>query len=157
MASILLDDRFDFSSAYEMSTGCAGSSSEYTVMGDVFVIAFCIDFDLVHHADPMEMRNPEETTWFHDSGYDSSSCKLLGQDLAENVYQLVEDTELSTTEKTQRVMERTFDNAEWALIQPEGKKGTTVSGDNYWKGEYDEANAILMTETYGAPDPYALT
>lgn len=36
-------------------------------------------------------------------------------------------------------------------------RGTTVSGDNYWKGAYDHANAVLMTETYQCPDPFALT
>ena len=65
--------------------------------------------------------------------------------------------ELSTTEKTKRVMARTFDNAQWATRDPKVQKGTTVTGDNYWKGEHDEANALLMTKTYGAPDPYALT
>lgn len=156
-AAVLMDERFDFSSAYIFSTGCAGSSREYTVMGDVFVITSCIDFDLGHHADPRELSDPESTTWFHDEGYDSSSFKLLNQDLCEKVYQLVKDTELATTEKTKRVMARTFDNAEWALRDPKVQKGTTVSGDNYWKGPHDEANALLMAETYNAPDPYSLT
>ncbi|MDY5932180.1 MAG: hypothetical protein SPJ34_09170, partial [Candidatus Ornithospirochaeta sp.] len=66
-------------------------------------------------------------------------------------------TELATTEKTKRVMARTFDNAEWALRDPKVQKGTTVSGDNYWKGPHDEENALLMNEFYNAPDPYALT
>ena len=40
----------------------------------------------------------------------------------------------------------------WELL-----RGTTVTGDNYWKGAYDHANAVLMTETYQCPDPFALT
>lgn len=36
-------------------------------------------------------------------------------------------------------------------------ESTTVTADNYWKGMHDHANALLMTETYGCPDPYALT
>ena len=36
-------------------------------------------------------------------------------------------------------------------------KGTTVTGDNYWKGEHGHETALLMTETYSCPDPYALT
>ena len=54
-------------------------------------------------------------------------------------------------------MSAAFDGAEWAVRDPEVLLGTTVSGDNYWKGVYDEANARLMTETYGAPDPYAMS
>ena len=38
LQAILMDDRFDFSNAYIISTGCAGSAVEYGVMGDVFVI-----------------------------------------------------------------------------------------------------------------------
>ena len=36
-------------------------------------------------------------------------------------------------------------------------KGTTVSADDFWKGEYDHQNAVLMAEYYGCPDPYAST
>ena len=72
LQAILNDDRFDFSNAYIISTGCAGSAIEYGVMGDVFVITATVDFDLGHHADPREMTSETETTWFHDDGYDSS-------------------------------------------------------------------------------------
>ena len=157
LQAVLSDDRFDFSDCYFLSTGCAGSATEYTVMGDVFVITSCADFDLGHHADNREMADQSATTWFHDEGYDSSAFKLLNRELTDKVYELVKDTELSTTEKTRRVMALTFDNAEWAVRDPEVRKGTTVSGDNYWKGAYDEANARLICSTYGAPDPYALT
>ena len=54
-------------------------------------------------------------------------------------------------------MAYTFNNEEWAVRDPMVKRGTTVSGDNYWKGYYDHENALLQTEYYGAPDPFALT
>ena len=155
--SILLDPRFDFSDCYFISTGCAGSATEYSVMGDVFVITAAIDYDLGHHADPREMENPDAPTWFHDASYDSSSYKLLDQDLMDSIYSLVKDVELETTEKTRAFMAAAFDNAEWATRDPEVLLGTTVTGDNYWKGYYDEANARLMAETYNAPDPYAMS
>lgn len=157
LTSILNDPRFDFSDAYFISTGCAGSSREYTVMGDVFIITAAIDFDLGHHADPREMVSGTETTWFHDAGYDDASYKLLDQELTSKVYEMTKDVVLETTEKTRRVMSASFDGAEWATRDPKVLKGTTVSADNYWKGIYDEANALLMTEFYGAPDPYALS
>ena len=50
-----------------------------------------------------------------------------------------------------------FDNADWATRDPEVLKGTTVTGDNYWKGKYGHENALLMTKAYNCPDPYALT
>jgi purine nucleoside permease len=36
-------------------------------------------------------------------------------------------------------------------------KGTTVTGDNYWKGEHGHNNAVSMVETYDCPDEYAIT
>lgn len=54
-------------------------------------------------------------------------------------------------------MSAAFDGAEWAVRDPKVLRGTTVTGDNYWKGYRDHANAVLMNETYGCPDPYALT
>lgn len=155
--AILLDSRFDFSNAYILSTGCAGSAIEYGVMGDVFVITAAVDFDLGHHADVRDLSEGATTTWFHDEGYDSASCKILDKDLMDRVYNLVKDVKIETTEKTRAYMAAAFDNADWAVRDPQVLRGTTVSGDNYWKGYYDHANAVLMTETYGCPDPYALT
>lgn len=156
-ASILMDERFDCSNAYILSTGCAGSAYEYGVMGDVFLITAAIDYDLGHHADKREMVSERETTWFYDASFLSASYKLLNQDLMAKLYELVKDIKLETTPKTRNFMAVTFDNADWAIREPQVLRGTTVTGDNYWKGIYDHDNAKLMAETYGAPDPYALT
>lgn len=157
LQAILMDDRFDFSNAYIISTGCAGSAIEYGVMGDVFVITATVDFDLGHHADPRELADANGTTWYHDASYDSASYKILNQELCDKVYNLVKDVKIETTEKTRAFMAAAFDNAEWATRDPMVLRGTTVTGDNYWKGEHDHMNALLMNETYGCPDPYALT
>ncbi len=157
LMAILMDSRFDFADAYIISTGCAGSAYEYGVMGDVFLITASIDYDLGHHADIREMVTERETTWFLDPSYVPYSYHLLNQDLMAKLYDLVKDVELETTPKTRNFMAVTFDNAAWAVRDPQVLRGTTVTGDNYWKGMYDHANAVLMTETYGAPDPFALT
>lgn len=157
LQAVLMDNRFDFSNAYIISTGCAGSAIEYGVMGDVFVITATVDFDLGHHADARDLTTDLATTWFHDESYDDASAKLLNQELCEKVFNLVKDVQIETTEKTRAFMAATFDNADWAIRDPKVLRGTTVTGDNYWKGMHDHANALLMTETYGCPDPYALT
>ena len=157
LLSILMDSRFDFSDAYILSTGCAGSAYEYGVMGDVFVITAAIDYDLGHHADAREMVDQDAPTWFHDAGYDSSSCKILNPELMDKVYNLVKDVKVETTEKTRAYMSAAFDGAEWAIRDPQVLRGTTVSADNYWKGIHGHQNALLMNETYSCPDPYALT
>ncbi len=155
--AILSDPRFDFSNAYIISTGCAGSAMGTTVMGDVFVITAAIDFDLGHHADIREMQNQEATTWFHDGSYDSSSIIKLNTELTDKLYEMVKDVKVETTPRTRNFMSAAFDGAEWAIRDPQVLKGTTVSGDNYWKGVYDHNNALLMAETYECADPYATT
>ena len=157
MMAILTDSRFDFSDAYILSTGCAGSAVETSVMGDVFVISSAVDYDLGHHADSREMEGDASTTWFHDSSYDSSAVVDLDPDLTDRVYSLVKDLPLETTERTRDYMSRSYDGADWAVRDPKVQRGTTVTSDNYWKGQYDHANALLMAKTYGCADPYATT
>lgn len=157
LQAILSDSRFDFSDAYVFSTGCAGSAIEYGVMGDVYVITATVDYDLGHHADPRELTDESDATWYHDDSYDSASYKILNQDLCNKVYDLVKDVKIETTDNTRAYMAAAFDNAEWATRDPEVLKGTTVTGDNYWKGEHGHETALLMTGTYSCPDPYALT
>ena len=163
---VLSDERFDFSDAYIISTGCAGSAAGYTVMGDVIISTAAVDYDLGHHADIRDMQEgaeePEEgedpaATWFHDPDYDEAAVIRLDPDLMEKVYSLVRDVPLETTEKTREYMRAAFDGAAWAVRDPEVRRGTTVTGDNYWKGIYGHQNALLMMETYGCPDPFAVT
>jgi purine nucleoside permease len=155
--AILTDSRFDFSDAYILSTGCAGSAMGSSVMGDVFVITSAVDYDLGHHADPRDMEDDTAATWFHDADFDSAAVVHLDSDLMDRVYSLVKDIPLETTERTRDFMTRAFDGADWAVRDPKVLRGTTVTGDNYWKGQYDHANALLMTQTYRCPDPYATT
>ena len=143
LQAILSDSRFDFSDAY--------------VFSDVYVITATVDYDLGHHADPRELTDESDATWYHDDSYDNASYKILNQDLCNKVYDLVKDVKIETTDNTRAYMAAAFDNAEWATRDPEVLKGTTVTGDNYWKGEHGHETALLMTETYNCPDPYALT
>ena len=144
------------SDEYDIKGGTPGSKL-YVKDGVALYVTGMIDYDLGHHADPREMENPDAPTWFHDASYDSSSYKLLDQDLMDSIYSLVKDVELETTEKTRAFMAYTFDNADWAVRDPMVLRGTTVTADNYWKGEYDQQNARAMCEVYGAPDPFALS
>lgn len=153
--AILSDSRFDYSGAYIISTGCAGSSAETTVMGDVFLITAAVNYDMGHHADARDISDPEGTTWFHDVDFDDAAVVRLNPELMEKVYTLVKDTPVKTTEVTRNYMRAAFDGADWAVRDPQVQRGTTVSGDNYWKGRYGHENALLMIQTYQCPDPYA--
>ena len=150
--AVLLDSRFDFSDAYIISTGCAGTAVEYSVMGDVFLVTAAVDYELGHRADSREMQDPSRETWFHDREYDDAAYIKLNPDLMHRVYELIKDVKLKTTDRTKNYMHTAFDGADWAVRDPMVLRGTTITGDNYWKGIYDHKNALLITKTYGAPE-----
>ena len=149
--AILSDPRFDFSDAWVISTGCGGGASGYAVMGDVFVLSAAVDFDLGHHADPREMTDPSRDTWFHSPDYDDCAWVKLNPAVTEKVYALVKDLPMASTEWSRSFMRESFDGADWALREPRVLPGTTASGDNYWKGQYDHQNALRITAEYGCP------
>ena len=156
-AAVLSDKRFDFSDAYILSVGCGGSAEGYGIFGDVYVITAAVDFDLGHQADPREMSEETDTTWFHDEDFDDSSVIRLNQSLTDRVFEKVKDVPLNTTEKTVGFLSKEYPGEAWAQRQPQVMRGTSVTGDNFWKGRYDHQNALLIAETYDCKDPFAIT
>lgn len=156
-AAVLSDERFDFSEAYVLSAGCGGSAEGYGIFGDVYVISAAADFDLGHRADPREMDDSAKTTWFHDESFDDTACIRLDQELTDRVFSLVKDVQLETTEKTERFLKKEYPHEAWADRHPQVLRGTSVTSDSFWKGRYDHQNALLVCETYGCTDPYAVT
>lgn len=157
LQAVVMDGRFDFSRCLFLSVGCGGSAWGSTVMGDVIVATAAVDYDLGHHADIRDLEPDSETTWFHDDIFDSAAGRILDPALTERIYALVRDTALETTENTRRFLAKAAGGAQWALRQPKVCKGTTVSGDNYWKGQQGHRNAQLMAKVYGCPDPFAMS
>ena len=156
-AAVLSDRRFDFSDAYILAVGCGGAAEGYGILGDVFVITAAADFDLGHRADPREMSDKAGTTWFHDESFDDIAVVRLNQSLADRVFARVEDVPLETTEKTAGFLGREYPGEAWAERPPRVMRGTSVTGDNYWKGKYDHQNALRITETYACRDPFAIS
>ena len=155
--AVLSDRRFDFSDAYILSVGCGGVAEGYGVFGDVFVISAAVDFDLGHRADPREMSGWAETTWFHDESYDDIAVVRLNQSLTDRVFERVKHVRLETTEKTLRFIRSEYPGEAWAERRPQVMRGTSVTSDSYWKGKYGHQNALLITETYGCRDPFAVS
>ena len=64
---------------------------------------------------------------------------------------------VKTTENSVNFLKKEYPGEAWAQRQPQVLRGTSLSGDNYWKGINDHNNALLITETYKCTDPYAIT
>ena len=156
-SAILSDDRFDFSEATILSTGCAGSAEGYGIFGDVFVVSANVDYELGHHADPRDMEDDSKPTWFHTEDYDNIAVVSLNSELTDTVYERVKNVRLETTEKTTAFLKKEYPAEEWANRLPQVMRGTSVTADNFWKGKADHRNAETMMEVYGCADPYAVT
>ena len=158
LMNLLLCDRYDCSDAYIVSVGCAGGSSAFCSLGDVIVVTAACDYDLGHHVDAHEKSKSDDfIMWFPSDDSNEYEHRLLNADLSEKVYQMVKDTPLQTTEKAIRVILENFPAREESEVLPVVRKGTTLSGDNYWKGIYGHVTAVHIAEYYACPDPYMTT
>lgn len=156
-AAVLSDERFDFSSAYILSVGCGGAAKGYGIFGDVFVISAAVDCDLGYWADSRELSHDTGTTWFHEESYDEIAAVRLDPGLTDRVFELVKDLRPETTDHTVNFLQKQFPGEDWAERAPRVMRGTSLTSDRYWKGIYDHQNALLITETYHCPDPFAIT
>lgn len=154
---LLNDDRFDFSKAYILSVGCAGSAIGYATIGDVIISSATVDFDLGHRVDSTELTEKgKAVTWFKLE--DIGICvHILNPALVKRVYDLTENAELGTTPQTKAVLAKNFPGEVWANREPKVLLGTTVTGDNYWKGKAGHNNALAQCLEYKCPDPFAVT
>ena len=155
--TLLKDDRFDFSEAYVIGTGCAGASTGHSVMGDVCLASAIIDYEIGHRVDTSELTDKSGIPWFNDDSLGDTRYRELNSELIEKAYELTKDVKLETTELTLKKMKESFDNAKWASRNPRLLKGTCVTADNYWKGEVGHEIAEEITKKYDVPDPYVST
>ena len=158
LMAVLSSDRYDTSGAYLVSVGCAGGSVTACTLGDVILVTAVCDYDLGHHVDAHEKeRSDTRVMWFPDDSYADYEYELLNADLCEKVYGMIKDCPLQTTEEAKNVMMENFSAFKCTNVLPTVKKGTALSGDNYWKGIYGHATANYITKYYDCPDPYSAT
>ncbi len=149
---------YDYSDAYIVSVGCGGGSAEYCTFGDVILVTSVCDYDLGHHVDAHERKNGNsKVMWFPDKSYEDYGFKYLNEDLYEKVYQMIREVPLRTTEESKEVMKDNFPDRDKSDLLPAVRKGTALSGDNFWKGEYGHATANFISRFYECPDPYMVT
>lgn len=155
VTAVLGDDRFDFSDTALLAVGCSGGAVGYAVLGDVILESAVCDYDLGHTADSSETIGDD--LWFPSPEYDEIGCRKLDPDTVARAYELTKDVKLDSTEVCRRMLARNFPGEEWAARDPAVIKGTSVTSDNYWKGQIHHGKAMKVAEYYQCPDPYAST
>lgn len=158
LMAVLSSELYDSSDTTIVSVGCAGGSAEQCTLGDVILVTAVCDYDLGHHVDAHErMRSGTRVMWFPDDSFADYEYKLLNADLCRKTFELIRDCPLQTTEEAKAVMAENFPVMEEEDLLPAVRKGTALTGDNYWKGIYGHATAKFIAEYYGCPDPYSAT
>lgn len=158
LMALLSSEQYDYSDVSIVSVGCAGGSETLCMLGDVVLVTAVCDYDLGHHVDTHERKNSgTRIMWFPDDSYAEYEFKLLNPDLCEKAYEMISDCPLRTTEEARTVMKENFGTRDEEDFLPAVRKGTTLSGDNFWKGIYGHLTASFIADYYGCPDPYATT
>lgn len=157
LMAVLTSDSYDYSDAYIVSVGCAGGSVSHCTLGDVILVTAACDYDLGHHVDAHEKeKTNSQVMWFPDDSYLDYEFEVLNADLCEHAYSLIKDCPLRTTEAAKAMMEE-YAARRAVDVLPSVKKGTALSGDNFWKGIYGHVTAKFIAEYYECPDPYMAT
>ena len=158
LSAVLSSGLYDFYDTYIISVGCGGGSATYCSLGDVILVTAACDYDLGHHVDAHEKeRNKNRIMWFPDDAYAEYECKFLNEELCEKAYKMIRDCPLRTTEEAKTVIKENFAAREEEDILPAVRKGTALTGDNFWKGIYGHVTANYIANHYECPDPYAVT
>ena len=158
LAAVLSSGLFDYSGSYIVSVGCAGGNMSCCTLGDVILLTAVCDFDLGHHVDAHERNNSDtRIMWFPDKSFADYSVKFYNADLCCKAYDLIKDIPLRTTEEAREVLRRNYPAKTETDLLPAVRKGTTLTGDNYWKGLYSHETANFIAEYYECPNPYSVT
>lgn len=153
MQAILLNPAFDFSQAYYVLSGVAGTPPSRGTIGEVNWATWLIDYDLGHRWAPEENK-AGEPTFMPRKGYESVRLFPLNPALVGWAMKLSADTPLNDSDSARNYRTRYPDAA--ARRAPFVGTGTHVTGDTFFHGPGMSAQAQYIAKLYGADD-YVIT
>lgn len=148
LTTILGDERFDFSKAYIVISGCAGMSPDRGTLGDVVWADELVDIELGHAWKESDNPQGSKTNFLRSEGYDRSGYIKLNTDLVDWAFNLTKDTPLF--DDPEAVAYRANYSPQEALEKPAVRRGVSVTGDSYWHGAGYSKHADDVTAVYGA-------
>lgn len=153
MQAILLDPRYDFSRAYFVISGVAGTPPSRGTIADVVWGSWLVDYDLGHRWAPEE-GVPGAPVFIPRDGYEDYRLFELNPDLVAWAMALSQEVDLRDSEEAQSYRMRYPDDA--ARAAPSVKVGTHMTGDTFFHGPGLSSEAQYIAKLYGADD-YLIT
>ncbi|GAB2582022.1 hypothetical protein GCM10027034_12030 [Ramlibacter solisilvae] len=153
MQAILLDPRFDFSRAYYVISGVAGTPPSRGTIGAVSWATWLVDYDLGHRWAPEE-NTAGAPTFMPRKGYEEYRRFRLNPDLVAWAMKLSADTPLKDSDSARTYRLRYPDTV--ARGAPFVGTGTHMTGDTFFHGPGMSRQAQYIAKLYGADD-YVIT
>ncbi len=153
MQAILLNPKFDFSQAYYVVSGVAGTPPSRGTIGEVSWATWLVDYDLGHRWAPEE-NTPGAPTFMPRKGYEEYRRFKLNPTLVDWAMKLSADTPLKDSDAARKYRLRYPDAA--ARRAPSVRTGTHMTGDTFFHGPGMSSQAQYIARLYGADD-YLIT
>jgi purine nucleoside permease len=153
MQAILLNPALDFSQAYYMLTGVAGTPPSRGTIGEVVWATWLVDYDLGHRwaADEVPAGAP---LFMPRKGYEAIRAYHLNPALVSWAMRISGETPLKDSDAARAYRNRYPQDA--ARAAPHVSTGTHVTGDTFFHGPGMSAQAQYIAKLYGADD-YLIT
>jgi len=153
MQAILLNPALDFSHAYFILSGVAGTPPSRGTIGEVVWASWLVDYDLGHRWAADEVP-PGQPLFMPRKGYESIRVYHLNPDLVAWAMRLSSDTPLKDSDAAAAYRNRYPNEA--ARHAPIVATGTHMTGDTFFHGPGMSAQAQYIAKLYGADD-YVIT
>lgn len=153
MQAILTSPKFDFSKAYYVISGVAGTPPSRGTIGEVSWATWLVDYDLGHRWAPEENKSGEPT-FMPRKGYEEYRRFKLNPELVAWAMKLSADTPLKDSDSAKAYRLRYPQAA--ARRAPFVGTGTHMTGDTFFHGPGMSNQAQYIAKLYGADD-YVIT
>ncbi|WP_235578255.1 purine nucleoside permease [Pseudorhodoferax sp. Leaf267] len=153
MQAIVLNPAFDFSKAYYVVSGVAGTPPSRGTIADVSWATWLVDYDLGHRWAPEE-NTPGAPTFMPRKGYEAYRRFQLNPALVARAMQLSASTPLRDSDSAAKYRQRYPDTE--ARRAPKVTTGTHMTGDTFFHGPGMSKQAQYIAKLYGADD-YVIT
>jgi len=153
MQAILQNPKFDFSKAYYVISGVAGTPPSRGTIGEVSWATWVVDYDLGHRWAPEENK-AGEPTFMPRKGYEEYRRFKLNPELVAWAMKLSAETPLKDSDAARAYRQRYPQAA--ARRAPFVGMGTHMTGDTFFHGPGMSDQAQYIAKLYGADD-YVIT